>query len=62
MPPLERYGIKLAILNISFGEGTNMSFVSMGSSPQCRAGIISDCRFDPVLPNFLIVDSPAGLK
>lgn len=62
MPPLERYGIKLAIFEIFRSEKNQYVFRINGFQPSVPSRIISDCRFDPVLPNFLIVDSPAGLE
>lgn len=62
IPSLDRYNIKLAFFEIFRSERSQYVFRVNGFQPSVPSDIVSYCRFDPILPNFLVVDSPAGLE
>lgn len=59
--PLERYNARVAFFEIFRSVKNRFVFRVNGYQLPIPADVISECRFDPNLPNFLTIDSPAGL-
>ncbi len=59
--PLAKYDACLAVFEIFRSERNEYMFRVNGEHPVGPSEIISLCRFDPLIPRWLVVDSPAGL-
>jgi hypothetical protein len=59
---LERFDALVTVLEIFRSDRNSYIFRLSGEQPQCPSQRLSDCRFDPLLPRFLRVESPGALR
>jgi len=61
-PILKRYDALLAVFEIFRSQKNEFVFRLNGEQPTCAPNLLSGCMFDPLLPRFLMVNSPAALN
>jgi hypothetical protein len=61
-PVLRRYDALLAVFEIFRSQKNEFLFRLNGEQPASMPDLLSTCSFDPLLPRFLIVNSPGALN
>lgn len=60
--PLRRYEALLAVFEVFRSQRNDYLFRVNGDQPATLSDVVSECRFDRVLPRLLRVESPSGLN
>ncbi len=59
---LSTLGVKICIVEVFRSDQNRYAFRVNGEYPVISTDYVSDCRLDKLIPRFLVVSSPAGLK
>ena len=59
--PLAKYDAAVAVFEVFRNDRNDYLFRVNGEHPVGPSDIVTLCRFDPLIPRWLVVDSPAGL-